>query len=151
MSFFLGCGSRSTWGAKRSHARPQGLRSKNKFRARMRRRFDHRRIGKFGNVSVSHTSPTSAPDTPPYDTFERARLTRCDARRRRCPPPASTDFSHVEPVLPHLLVEGGAVDVELGGGCLAVPVVALEGLLDDPPLGAFQRDVQGQRLFEQHV
>src|SRR5689334_13770820 len=41
---------------------------------------------------------------------------------------------HVEAVLTHLLVERGPVDIELGGGGLAVPGVALQCGFDDPAL-----------------
>src|SRR5258707_6522291 len=51
---------------------------------------------------------------------------------------ASIGFAHVKPVLPHFLVERRAVDIQLCRGGLAVPVVALKGLLDDAALGTFE-------------
>src|SRR4051812_40241270 len=55
---------------------------------------------------------------------------------------------YIQPVLAHFLVERCAVDIQLRGGRLAVPGVALQGGLDDLPLGAFQGDVKGHRLVE---
>src|SRR6201999_4020746 len=64
-------------------------------------------------------------------------------RREACP---SVLFLALELVLSHFLVERGSLDVEFGGGGLAVPGVALEGLLDDPPLGAFEGALEGHGL-----
>src|SRR5689334_23013512 len=58
----------------------------------------------------------------------------------------SVRLAYVQPVLPHLLVERRPVNIELVGGRLAVPGVALEGGLDDEPFGAFERERERHRL-----
>jgi hypothetical protein len=58
----------------------------------------------------------------------------------------SIRLPHVQPVLPHLLVQRRPVDVELRGRRLPVPDVALERRLDDPALRTLQRELQRHGL-----
>ena len=55
---------------------------------------------------------------------------------------ASIPLAPVQLVLPHLLVERRAIDVELGGGGLAIPGVALQGPLNNALFRELQRRSQ---------
>src|SRR5258706_10319135 len=57
-------------------------------------------------------------------------------------------LANVETILAHLLIERGAVDIQLSSGFLAVIVFSLEGVLDDLSLGTFKGLLQGHGLFD---